>query len=328
MDITKRFNRVIAIYFQLQAKPIVKAQDLAERFDVSLRTIYRDLKSLELAGIPIVSEPTVGYSLVDGYKIPPTLFSKEEALSFVAAEKLVQKYFDKDLGSYFSSALNKMKSILRSSDKENIMILESEVYMKPTIPVFNQKVPSALAILFESIAAQKVIKITYHSSNSAFAETRIVEPVGVFHESNFWYFMAFCHLRKDYRQFRLDRIENIEKLEDKYSKKHKNLAYYLNRKEKKVTTTIRIKVSKEVARHLVWERNFFGFVSEQESGDDVLMHFESSNIDHDFSRWFLMFADTAEILEPQELKTKVKSMAQAIMNQMDAQPKQESSLST
>lgn len=321
MDITKRFNRIIAIYFQLQAKPIVKAQDLAARFDVSLRTIYRDLKSLELAGIPIVCEPLVGYSLVEGYKIPPTLFSKEEALSFVAAEKLVQKYFDKDLGSYFSSALNKMKSILRSSDKENIMILESEVYMKPTIPVFNQKVPSALAILFESIASQKIIKITYHSSNSTVSETRNVEPVGVFHESNFWYFMAFCHLRSDYRQFRLDRIESIEKLEDTYSQKHKNLSYYLNKKEKKVTTTVRIQVSKEVARHLVWERNFFGFVSEKELNGDMIMHFETSDMDHDFSRWFLMFADAAEILEPEELKRKVKSMAQEIIHKIDTQQK-------
>src|SRR5690606_34165952 len=112
MDITKRFNRVVAIYFRLQAKPLVKAQDLAERFGVSQRTIYRDIKSLEQAGIPIYGEAGTGYALVDGYKLSPTRFSQEEIMTLAAAEKLMQKFVDPDLSKHFSSAINKIKAYL------------------------------------------------------------------------------------------------------------------------------------------------------------------------------------------------------------------------
>ncbi len=85
----KKFDRVVAILTQLQSKRIVKAQELADRFGVSLRTIYRDIKTLESSGVPISSEAGVGYSIMEGYKLPPVMFTREEAVSFVAAEKLM-----------------------------------------------------------------------------------------------------------------------------------------------------------------------------------------------------------------------------------------------
>jgi predicted DNA-binding transcriptional regulator YafY len=97
-DSPKKFDRTLAILTQLQSKKIVRAQELAERFGVSLRTIYRDMRSLEASGVPLYGEAGTGYSLVDGYKLPPVMFTREEAASFIAAEKLVQKFTDKALG--------------------------------------------------------------------------------------------------------------------------------------------------------------------------------------------------------------------------------------
>lgn len=128
MDIQKRFDRILNIYMLLQAKPLVRAQDLAVRFEVSLRTIYRDIQALQGAGVPIYGETGIGYALVQGYKIPPTSFTREEALSFAAAEKLIANYFDKDLYLHFSTAMNKMKSILRTADKEDIATVEEKVF--------------------------------------------------------------------------------------------------------------------------------------------------------------------------------------------------------
>jgi predicted DNA-binding transcriptional regulator YafY len=82
---SNRFDRIVAILIQLQSKKIVKAQELSKRFDVSLRTIYRDIRTLEVAGVPIYSEAGVGYSLVEGYRLPPVMFTREEAESFIAA---------------------------------------------------------------------------------------------------------------------------------------------------------------------------------------------------------------------------------------------------
>ena len=89
-----KFDRIVAILIQLQSRRIVKAQDLADRFNVSLRTIYRDIRSLQTAGVPIASEAGIGYELVEGYRLPPVMFTREEASSFVAAEKLMQFFFD------------------------------------------------------------------------------------------------------------------------------------------------------------------------------------------------------------------------------------------
>ena len=92
LDTVKRFDRIVAILIQLQSKRIVKAQELADRFEVSLRTIYRDIRTLEASGVPIISEAGVGYSIMEGYRLPPVMFTREEVGSFVAAEKLMQKF--------------------------------------------------------------------------------------------------------------------------------------------------------------------------------------------------------------------------------------------
>jgi len=83
----KRFDRIVAILIQLQSKKIVRAQDLATRFEVSLRTIYRDIRTLEASGVPIYSEAGLGYSLLEGYRLPPVMFTREEAESFIDRRK-------------------------------------------------------------------------------------------------------------------------------------------------------------------------------------------------------------------------------------------------
>src|SRR5690625_2206261 len=123
-DTLKRFDRLVAILIQLQSKKIVKSQELVERFDVSLRTIYRDIKTLEKAGVPLYGEAGVGYSLVNGYRLPPVMFTQREANSFMAAEKLMQQLTDKEIRTHFQSAMYKIKSVLRGAEKDRVEALE------------------------------------------------------------------------------------------------------------------------------------------------------------------------------------------------------------
>ncbi|MDT3407044.1 UNVERIFIED_CONTAM: putative DNA-binding transcriptional regulator YafY [Pseudacidovorax intermedius] len=122
----KKLDRVTAILTQLQSRPLVRAQDLAKKFEVSIRTIYRDIKTLENAGIPIVGEAGSGYSLMDGYKLPPVMFTKEEVLSFITAEKLMQNFSDQSLGIHHQNAMEKLRSVLRHSDKNLIQSIEEK----------------------------------------------------------------------------------------------------------------------------------------------------------------------------------------------------------
>lgn len=299
----KRFDRIIAILIQLQSKRIVKAQELADRFEVSLRTIYRDIRSLESSGVPIYGEAGVGYSLVDGYRLPPVMFTREEASSFIAAEKLMQTFIDKELGQHYASAMFKLKSVLQNSDKDWVSTIESKVLIQqPTGKLFNENVPDAMTILFKSIADKTQVKLLYQAYEAEETSERIIEPVGIFHDNNNWYVFGFCHLRNDYRQFRADRIQGISKTAIPFSKEHNSLETYLNKQNECPTTRVVLLVNKKIAKYLSNEKKYHGFISKKTIGENVEMTFLSRDIENAFPRWLLMFADYATIIEPQRLK--------------------------
>lgn len=318
MDETpKRFDRIIAILIQLQSRRIIKAQDLAERFEVSLRTIYRDIRTLEASGVPIYSEAGVGYSLMEGYRLPPVMFTREEATSFIAAEKLMQKFSDKEMGKHYESAAFKLKAVLRSADKDWVSNIESSVMMQPTSALFNENAPNALALLFRSIAEKKQTRITYRAFEAEEATQRILEPVGIFHDHDNWYVMAFCHLRKDYRQFRADRIQSIRNTDDMFTQDHQPLETYLkNNREKVPTTKVRILVDVKIKKYMDFEKKYHGFVEERTIGDQVEMTFLCRNIDEGFARWYLTFGDYSTIIEPEELKDKVLALIEKMQSKI------------
>lgn len=306
MDETpKRFDRIVAILIQLQSKKIVKAQELANRFEVSLRTIYRDIRTLEASGVPIYSEAGVGYALMEGYRLPPVMFTREEASSFIAAEKLMQKFTDITLGNHYASAMYKLKSVLRNDDKDWVSSIESSVLMQSGEKLFNDKSPNTLATLFESIAEKTQIILSYEAIQSDGITVRHIEPVGIFHENNNWYMFGYCHLRKDYRQFRADRVHGIQKTEIPFSLQHDALETYLDANKNVPTTKVRILVDKKIVKYLAYEQKYHGLISEKEIGDKIEMTFMCRDIENGFARWYLMFGDYATILEPERLKTRI-----------------------
>lgn len=317
----KRFDRVIAILIQLQSKRIVKAQELAERFEVSLRTIYRDIRTLEASGVPIYGEAGIGYSLVDGYRLPPVSFTREEASSFIAAEKLMQKFIDKELGQHYQSAMFKLKSVMQNSDKDWVSSIESKVVIQPTMGnLFNENVPNAMSILFKSVADKTQVILDYQAIDAEVSSERTIEPVGVFHDHNNWYVFGFCHLRNDYRQFRADRIEGIKITQTGFSKEHETLETYLKKERETPTTKVRILVDRKISKYLSSEKKYHGFVSQKNVNGLVEMTFLARDIENGFPRWFLMYADYAEIIEPEYLKNRVSNLIDAYKEKIQKSP--------
>lgn len=308
LDTVKRFDRIVAILVQLQSKRIVKAQELADRFEVSLRTVYRDIRTLEQCGVPIVSEAGVGYSIMEGYRLPPVMFTKEEAGSFVAAEKFMQKFLDKSLGSYHESAMYKIKSVLRGNEKDWISALESHIAVDPSRELFNKDLPDALEILFESIAEKKQVFLKYRSMSSSAPSERYIEPVGLFHENGSWYIMGYCHERTAYRQFRTDRMLAIKRTEKPFAQQHTTLEELRQYKEKQAKIKVVILVDKSVVQHIQSGLKYYGCISEKTKGNQIEISFMTDDIENGFSRWYLMFCDHATIVEPQRLKERVKEI--------------------
>ncbi len=316
VDTTKRFDRIVNIYIQLQSKRIVKAQELADRFGVSLRTIYRDIRSLEQAGVPIFGEAGSGYSIVEGYRLPPVLFTREEAMSFVGAQKLMGKFMDRKLQDHYEAALYKIKAVLRMTEKDWLTNIESKIVMaKPSYEIFNADVPHALSTLFESIAQRIKVALSYKGLRDESPQQRVIEPVGMFHEMNFWYIYAYCHTRRAYRQFRADRIVQLQLLDDPFAHEHPTLGQFMEEREQARNqvpkTTVRIRVTKDLAQYLKWQRGHYGFVSERDCGPYVEMVFETQDIRDEFPRWLLMFSDGMQVIEPDRLRLHIADILEA-----------------
>lgn len=307
----KKLDRVTAILTQLQSKPVVRAQDLAEKFDVSIRTIYRDVKTLENAGIPIVGEAGNGYSLMDGYKLPPVMFTKEEVLSFITAEKLMQKFSHQSLGSHYQTAMEKVRSVLRYSDRNLIQNIEKQI---DVYNFYNHKpedsLKNVIPIILESIAEKTQLNIQYQTVDSRVTD-RTIEAVGIFFEFNFWYIMAYCTLRNDFRQFRIDRIQQISKTQTPFLQEYGQINDYRKSNGNKVRA--KLLIDKKIMSHIVNSKKYYGMIEEVETNQGMELTFETEWITDGFPRWVITFADYATILEPESLRVRMNELLTKMM---------------
>ncbi len=307
----KKLDRVTAILTQLQSKPVVRAQDLAKKFEVSVRTIYRDVKTLENAGIPIIGEAGSGYSLMDGYKLPPVMFTKEEVLSFITAEKLMQKFLHESLGNHYRNAMEKVRSVLKYSDKNLIENIEKQIDVFNYHPKTEDRIRNIIPMILESIAEKKQLTLEYETVDGRIS-TRTIEVVGVFFEFNYWYIMAYCTLRNDFRQFRVDRILKIFKTENPFLQEYGQINEY-RKTPNGNKTRVRLLVEKKIIGHLVNSKKYYGLVEEIERNNGFELIFETDWIDEGFPRWLVTFADYAEVLEPEFLKDSLKVLIKNIL---------------
>ena len=145
-----RIDRISAILIQLQSHSLVKAQQISERFNISIRTVYRDIRTLEEAGIPIIGNPGIGYSLAEGFKLSPLMFTQKEALSFLIAEKLVHELTDSNSNEHYKSGIEKIRSVMRFADKNMLETMEKCMSVLDTYKSSTYK-PDILLLILQSI---------------------------------------------------------------------------------------------------------------------------------------------------------------------------------
>ena len=201
-----RLSRLTAIITQLQSKQIITAQYLAEKHNVSVRTIYRDIRTLEKSGIPIVTEEGKGYSIMEGYHLPPVVFTEDEANALVTVERLVIKNKDESFVENVSSAIEKIKAILRYSQKGNADLLAERIYFGGNQG--EEKTSNNLMQLQSAIIHFQLLKIEYYSSRKE-RTSREIEPFAIYSINGDFLLVAFCRLRDDFRTFRIDYIEKL-----------------------------------------------------------------------------------------------------------------------
>jgi len=309
MDITKRFNRILQLFFILQSKSVVGIEEMEARFEISRRTIYRDLRSLEQAGIPITHTPGMGYSIMEGYRIQPSRFTQEEVLSLTIAEKIMQQHETKFIKQHFESALIKVKSSFQVQQKNILDNLDDKLQVTAGLKS-EDYLPNVIEVLLGSIVSKKVVSIGYLKSSETESLQRLIEPVGLFYESKFWYVLAFCQVRKDYRNFRLDRVKKVIPTDQSFTREHLSVQELRNSGSPQPITKIIIKADRQYAHYLYWERQMFGFMQEELSAKTITMYFDCVLHPNAFVRWFLQFVDVAEVVEPLSIKNELTTILQ------------------
>jgi predicted DNA-binding transcriptional regulator YafY len=302
-----RIDRVTAILIQLQSRKIVKAQDIADRFNISLRTVYRDINTLEEAGVPILGEAGVGYSLMEGYRLPPVMFTKEEAAAFLTAEKFVEKLTDQSTRESYQSGMFKVRSVLRSNEKDMLENIEAHIEVRQHYAPFSGAGQNILQPLLRSIADKEVLHIAYHAGVQAEPSQRDIEPIGIFYTSGYWHCIAYCRLRGDYRDFRADRIQKISGTGQHFDQAHPTLKDYLKQlSQQENLHEIIINVQQRMAMYLQESKYYYGFVSQKPCDEEGMVQMTFLSHPEWFVRWFTMYAEKADIIKPESMRVQMK----------------------
>lgn len=223
---TKRLSRLTAILTQLQTKRLLTATNLAEKFNVSIRTIYRDIRALEQAGVPIITEDGKGYTLMDGYKIPPVMFTESQANALILAEQLVLKNKDTSFIKDYTEAIDKIKAVLRQTDKDKANLHADRTRFEQNIN--RERNSNNISELQQALTNFHLIKIDYTNEKKE-TTSRIVEPFALISTTENWLLIAWCRLRKEFRYFRLDRISNMQVLTEKFEPHKMTLQEYFDK---------------------------------------------------------------------------------------------------
>lgn len=212
-----RIDRLMGLITVLQSKKYMLPEKLAEKFGMSVRTVYRDVKALNEIGVPVSFEPNKGYHIAQGFFLPPLLFTTEEANALILLQTLANRFTDQSIAKHSTSALNKIKAVLRSYDKDLADQMSTQVNIY--VPEEEKATTAHLATLQQAIAQKHILHIKYSDNKGSHTE-RDIEPVGLVFYTYQWHLIAWCWLRNEYRDFKVKTVIRLTNTGKPFRKEH------------------------------------------------------------------------------------------------------------
>ena len=302
-------DRMMSIIIVLLERKRTSAQDLADMFEVSLRTIYRDIDAIDLAGIPIRTIPGVGggIEIMPNYKLNHNVFSTSDLSTILTGLSSVSDMTAKDT---LTNVLTKVKSLIPPDKEQDIILQTQHIHIDLSSWFGNRNVQSYLEMIKEAIELQKLLTFTYHDrfGNST---QRTVEPYQLVLKGNRWYWHGYCLGRKDYRVFRLSRLSDLRMtsmsfVRRDYSQERLDVSTVVDSPNETVTLRIQQSLMDRVMDYCSFEA--FTEI------DDSYYRVEFPFMENDYYYNILLsFGDKSECLEPahvrQELKARIQRVA-------------------
>ena len=309
-----RTDRLVAMVMHLQGRRLVRAEDMARHFGVSVRTIYRDIAALGEAGVPIAGEAGVGYSLVKGYHLPPVMLTADEAAALFVGGEMVRRFTDASLSAATDAALDKLRAVLPRDRQDHIERLARQTVVlgrRGDIKTDPAAQPWLLAVQ-RGVAQRRVLRLAYRGAGRAEATGRDVEPLGVVFYGGAWYLVAWCRLRQGYRHFRTDRIVRLEMLPEAMPARPEfSLARHLEQEMAQAETlAARVWLSAR-AQERARSESYATLVEEEKRGGGAEFTLYTYSLEW-LARWLLSFGRDAEAVEPAALRELVRAEAAEI----------------
>lgn len=315
-----RTERLFAEVLLLQNKPNLTSRDLAEHFGVSRRTIFRDLRALGEAGVPLTYAEGGGYEILEGYQLPPLMLTAREAATLLTGTEFMKLQPDASLRKDADEVALKIRSVLPKNVQEYIDRLRERTVLDPywlhAVQASDEE-EGRWYELSEAIANQRQLHMRYYVPSRDELTRRTVDPLGLVYYTDHWNLIAYDHLRKAIRNFRLDRIEEMHVGMGRFERPEGfNLQEYL--KERAMSPdNHRIVICFTDGAYRWARRGIPAQIEEEreiEEGMEVTFYFE--NLDY-VARWVLRYGTRAEVVEPEALKAKVRKKALALAGQYE-----------
>lgn len=310
-----RIDRLLGYLLVFQNRELVRAQDLAARFEVSERTVYRDVDALCEVGVPLYGTPGEGYRLLEGYYLPPITFSENEARAiFLAISMLTSLTESGPTQQAATDALDKIRTVLPRATRTQAEALQAMIgfyaVMRPPLDLDDPK----FAQLLSAIEKRRVVRLRYHAQHSNQVTGRDVEPLHLGFVDNAWILGAFCRMRQDQRNFRLDRIDSLTTLRETFAQRSKDA-------EPRARGDLEVVVRFDDAIvRWVREDQHFTFRAEKQDEEGVLMHYQVREFQQ-IQRWLLGWGAQAEVISPPALRAELLQVAQKQVEQLGAPPR-------
>ncbi|MBP9211831.1 MAG: YafY family transcriptional regulator [Bacteroidetes bacterium] len=303
-----RTDRLFAILLEIQSNHGITAARLAERFDVTKRTVYRDVLALMDANVPVRGKAGSGYTIDEDYFLPPIGFTKDEALLLILGAGAVGRHFDAQYRKAARSAENKIRASLSRDLKREVAYLKSYIHFLTGPAEPNGEVADAMQKIRRAIIERKSLAFRYFKRHAESPEpmVRQVDPYALLNFTGAWAVTGYDHLRKDLRMFRLDRMEGVMVTSRTFERPKNFRLSEPAREDRSTRKQYQVRISREIYRW-VKEQPPYRIVKSRMLPKHVLLTIESSSADAVIT-WMLRWGDQAEAVAPPEFRDQVRTM--------------------
>jgi predicted DNA-binding transcriptional regulator YafY len=303
-----RTDRLLAIMLELQARRYTRAEDLAAQFEVSVRTIYRDVLALCEAGVPVVATPGYGYALAPGYFLPPLMLTSAEAGMLLLGSAFVADRIGPPYKQAVAMARKKVEKILPEGTLREVEFLQDAFRFTGRVAPTPSDTDAHLAVLQRAVVEREVLHLRYHARYGEPGE-RDVEPYVLVHVDDTWLLGAYCRVRQDMRHFRLDRVDAVTPTGEHFERRQSFVRREMppmQHGDEEVTVFVAA-----AAVRWVREGRHYSFIREDPHLDGVLMIFRPRD-PRELLPWLLSWGQSVQVLAPPTVRQAVHAAATAI----------------